>query len=209
MCSLHTCFISIVRLSALRQHKTYTSKYIISATFVLPASAPATPHRAIFASGGDHSTEHAHWGYYMIAAVTLQVLSGWLRVKGLGGRNANYSLFHRVGRERGARCIKDDALIVLFTCGLSVWFSEMFGIRYSFLCRGGGGGMSRGLLLSGTLLLHFHCGRGGAFAVLVFDCRYVMDLFYHHPQLSVVCSRKESVQSCNIQTQLPSARPRW
>lgn len=52
--------------------------------------------RAIFASSGDRNSSHAHWGYYMIAAVVAQVLSGWLRVKGLNGENANFSLFHRV-----------------------------------------------------------------------------------------------------------------
>lgn len=51
---------------------------------------------AIFASGGDHDSEHANWGYYMIAAVAVQLLTGSIRARGLEGKIANYSLFHRV-----------------------------------------------------------------------------------------------------------------
>lgn len=61
----------------------------------LHTTARDTP-RAIFATGGQHGSQHAYWGYYMIAAVVAQVLTGWLRVKGLEGKNANFSLFHRV-----------------------------------------------------------------------------------------------------------------
>ena len=51
---------------------------------------------AIFASGGDHTTKHAHWGYYMIAAVALQVFTGFMRTKGLEAKHANFSYLHRV-----------------------------------------------------------------------------------------------------------------
>ncbi|CAN0025142.1 unnamed protein product, partial [Ectocarpus sp. 6 AP-2014] len=66
---------------------------IVASEAVLPLGITA-----IFASGGEHQNEHAHWGYYMIAAVIAQVLSGWLRVKGLGGKNANFCLFHRCNK---------------------------------------------------------------------------------------------------------------
>eukprot|EP00752_Nemacystus_decipiens_P002581 g2416.t2 len=66
---------------------------IVASEAVLPLGITA-----IFATGGEHGSSHAHWGYYMIAAVVLQVLSGWLRVKGLGGKNANFSLFHRFNK---------------------------------------------------------------------------------------------------------------
>ena len=70
---------------------------------VVPPSSTAvccsTARRAIFATDAhDTAKTHAHWGYYMIAAIILQVLSGWQRVKGLEGKNANFSLFHRVRR---------------------------------------------------------------------------------------------------------------
>lgn len=51
---------------------------------------------AVFASGGDHTTSHAHWGYYMIAAVAIQILTGFMRVKGLEAKHANFSFLHRV-----------------------------------------------------------------------------------------------------------------
>ncbi|CAM9152625.1 unnamed protein product [Ectocarpus sp. 12 AP-2014] len=66
---------------------------IVASEAVLPLGITA-----IFASGSQHGTEHAHWGYYMIVAVMAQVLSGWLRVKGLGGKNANFSVFHRFNK---------------------------------------------------------------------------------------------------------------
>lgn len=52
---------------------------------------------AVFASGGDHTSEHAHWGYYMIAAVALQLFTGFMRTKGLEAKHANFSFLHRVG----------------------------------------------------------------------------------------------------------------
>ncbi|CAN0184392.1 unnamed protein product, partial [Scytosiphon promiscuus] len=66
---------------------------IVASEAVLPLGITA-----IFASGGGHNSEHAHWGYYMIAAVIAQVLTGWLRVKGLEGKNANFSNFHRFNK---------------------------------------------------------------------------------------------------------------
>ncbi|CAM9298493.1 unnamed protein product [Ectocarpus sp. 4 AP-2014] len=66
---------------------------IVASEAVLPLGITA-----IFASGSQRGTEHAHWGYYMIVAVIAQVLSGWLRVKGLGGKNANFSVFHRFNK---------------------------------------------------------------------------------------------------------------
>ncbi|CAM9873857.1 unnamed protein product [Ectocarpus sp. 6 AP-2014] len=66
---------------------------IVASEAVLPLGITA-----IFASGSQRGTEHAHWGYYMIIAVMAQVLSGWLRVKGLGGKNANFSVFHRFNK---------------------------------------------------------------------------------------------------------------
>lgn len=51
---------------------------------------------AVFASGGDHTTPHAHWGYYMIAAVAVQVFTGFMRTKGLEAKHANFSYLHRV-----------------------------------------------------------------------------------------------------------------
>ena len=44
---------------------------ILASEAVLPLGITA-----VFASGGGHDTEHAHWGYYMIAAVAVQV-RGW------------------------------------------------------------------------------------------------------------------------------------
>lgn len=64
---------------------------ILAAEAVLPLGITA-----VFASGGDHTTDHAHWGYYMIAAVALQLLTGWMRTKGLEAKHANFSLLHRV-----------------------------------------------------------------------------------------------------------------
>ena len=42
---------------------------ILASEAVLPLGITA-----VFASGGGHDTHHAHWGYYMIAAVAVQVL---------------------------------------------------------------------------------------------------------------------------------------
>lgn len=64
---------------------------IVAAEAVLPLGITA-----VFASGGNHDTSHAYWGYYLIAAVAMQVISGWVRVKALEAKQANYSYFHRV-----------------------------------------------------------------------------------------------------------------
>lgn len=94
-----------------------------------PPSSRPSARRAIFATGGDHESSHAHWGYYMIAAVILQVLSGWLRVKGLGGKNANFSLFHRVRTGRGKRVAETHVAPDWF-CGVFCWFSVCVATLY-------------------------------------------------------------------------------
>eukprot|EP00752_Nemacystus_decipiens_P001683 g1633.t1 len=66
---------------------------IVASEAVLPLGITA-----IFASGGDHTTRHAHWGYYMIAAVALQVLTGFMRTKGLEAKQANFSYLHRFNK---------------------------------------------------------------------------------------------------------------
>ncbi|CAM9319898.1 unnamed protein product [Pylaiella littoralis] len=66
---------------------------IIASEAVLPLAITA-----VFASGGDHTTSHAHWGYYLIAAVALQVFSGFVRVKGLEAAQANFSWYHRFNK---------------------------------------------------------------------------------------------------------------
>lgn len=77
---------------------------------------------AVFASGGDHTTEHAHWGYYMIAAVAVQLLTGFYRVKGLEAEGANFSFLHRV---RGR--------FLCFRLGFCGFFSSCCGV--SFFCQ--------------------------------------------------------------------------
>ena len=71
---------------------------IVTAEAVLPLGITA-----VAATGGDHTTKHAHWGYYMIAAVAAQVFTGWMRTKGLKAEHSNFSFLHRVrvGREGG------------------------------------------------------------------------------------------------------------
>ena len=69
---------------------------ILASEAVLPLGITA-----VFASGGNHTTSHAHWGYYMIAAVTLQLFTGWMRTKGLESKHANFSFLHRVRRPEG------------------------------------------------------------------------------------------------------------
>ncbi|CAM9558139.1 unnamed protein product [Pylaiella littoralis] len=66
---------------------------IIASEAVLPLAITA-----VFASGGDHTTSHAHWGYFMIAAVALQVFTGFVRVKGLEAAQANFSFVHRFNK---------------------------------------------------------------------------------------------------------------
>lgn len=48
-------------------------------------------------------------GFYMIGAISLQLLTGWMRARGLEAKGSNFSLFHRV---RGWRYKK----MVLFFC---------------------------------------------------------------------------------------------
>ena len=82
---------------------------ILAAEAVLPLGITA-----VFASGGNHTTSHAHWGYYMIAAVSVQLFTGWMRTKGLEAKHANFSCIHRVseggvpqdklGEGRGGGC---------------------------------------------------------------------------------------------------------
>ena len=36
------------------------------------------------------------WGFYMMSAIFLQILTGWLRTKALEGKYSNFSRFHRV-----------------------------------------------------------------------------------------------------------------
>lgn len=67
---------------------------ILASEAVLPLGITA-----VFASGGDHTTDHAHWGYYMIAAVAAQIFTGWMRTKGLEAKHANFSLIHRVSEK--------------------------------------------------------------------------------------------------------------
>ena len=64
---------------------------IVASEAVLPLGITA-----VFASGGNHRSSHAHWGYYMIAAVAAQIFTGWMRCKGLEAKHSNFSSFHRV-----------------------------------------------------------------------------------------------------------------
>lgn len=65
---------------------------IVASEAVLPLGITA-----MFATtGGSRSKAHARWGYYMIAAVALELFSGWMRTKGLEAKHANFSLLHRV-----------------------------------------------------------------------------------------------------------------
>eukprot|EP00903_Cladosiphon_okamuranus_P015565 g14370.t1 len=66
---------------------------ILASEAVLPLGITA-----VFASGGDHTSEHAHWGYYMIAAVALQIFTGFMRTKGLEAKHANFSFLHRLNK---------------------------------------------------------------------------------------------------------------
>ncbi|CAN0347517.1 unnamed protein product, partial [Scytosiphon promiscuus] len=52
----------------------------------------------VFASHGRTSAAHANWGYYMIAAVALQIFTGWLRTKGLEAKQFNFSYLHRFNK---------------------------------------------------------------------------------------------------------------
>lgn len=70
---------------------------IVTSEAVLPLAITA-----VFASGGDHTTEHAHWGYYMTAAVATQIFTGWIRKKGLEAKHANFSVLHRVRKRLGS-----------------------------------------------------------------------------------------------------------
>ncbi|CAM9379499.1 unnamed protein product [Ectocarpus sp. 13 AM-2016] len=52
----------------------------------------------IYYARGRTSEAHAHWGYYMIAAVALQIFTGWMRTKGLEAKHSNFSLLHRFNK---------------------------------------------------------------------------------------------------------------
>eukprot|EP00904_Undaria_pinnatifida_P011027 jgi/Undpi1/7054/HiC_scaffold_21.g09528.m1 len=66
---------------------------IVTAEAVLPMGITA-----VVASGGNHISKHAHWGYFMIVAVAAQVFTGWLRTKGLEAKHANFSFLHRCNK---------------------------------------------------------------------------------------------------------------
>ena len=71
---------------------------IVASEAVLPLGITA-----VFASRGRSSDAHANWGYYMIAAVAMQIFTGWMRTKGLEAKHANFSMLHRVrARQRAA-----------------------------------------------------------------------------------------------------------
>ena len=64
---------------------------IVASEAVLPLGITA-----VVASGGEHESSHAHWGYYMIAAVAAQIFTGMMRTKALEAKHANFSFLHRV-----------------------------------------------------------------------------------------------------------------
>eukprot|EP00904_Undaria_pinnatifida_P011028 jgi/Undpi1/7055/HiC_scaffold_21.g09529.m1 len=66
---------------------------IVTSEAVLPLGITA-----VVATGGDHTSKHAHLGYYMIAAVAAQVFTGWIRTKGLEAKHANFSVLHRCNK---------------------------------------------------------------------------------------------------------------
>ncbi|CBJ27734.1 peroxidase [Ectocarpus siliculosus] len=66
---------------------------IVASEAVLPLGITA-----VFASRGRTSEAHAHWGYYMIAAVAMQIFTGWMRTKGLEAKHSNFSLLHRFNK---------------------------------------------------------------------------------------------------------------
>lgn len=72
---------------------------IVASEAVLPLGITA-----VFASRGRTSVAHAHWGYYLIAAVALQIFTGWLRTKGLEAKQSNFSFLHRVSH----KCAQED-----------------------------------------------------------------------------------------------------
>ncbi|CAM9216757.1 unnamed protein product [Sphacelaria rigidula] len=74
-------------------HQRHAEVMIVASETVLPLSITA-----IFSTSGDHSSEHAIWGIYLIVAVATQVLSGWLRVKALEGRYCNFSLLNQMNK---------------------------------------------------------------------------------------------------------------
>lgn len=41
-------------------------------------------------------------GFYMIAAIVVQLFTGWMRVRGLEAKGSNFSLLHRVRDTRKA-----------------------------------------------------------------------------------------------------------
>lgn len=64
---------------------------IVASEAVLPLAITAA-----FATEGDHITDHARWGFLMIAGVAAQLFTGWIRMKGLEAKHANFSSLHRV-----------------------------------------------------------------------------------------------------------------
>lgn len=80
-----------MKWAGLEWYEMHEELMVVASEAVLPLGVTA-----VFASGGDHSTLHAHWGFYMIAAVAMQVLTGWIRKKGLEAKHANFSFLHRV-----------------------------------------------------------------------------------------------------------------
>lgn len=85
--------------------------YDMHADIMIVASEAVLPLgiTAVFASRGRTSAAHAHWGYYMIGAVALQIFTGWLRTKGLEAKHSNFSLLHRVRsstRPSGRRALR-------------------------------------------------------------------------------------------------------
>ncbi|CAM9174754.1 unnamed protein product, partial [Laminaria digitata] len=66
---------------------------IICAEALLPLAITA-----IFTTGGPHNSQHAKWGFYMIGAVFLQLMTGWARARALEAKGSNFSLFHRMNK---------------------------------------------------------------------------------------------------------------
>lgn len=98
---------------------------IVASEAVLPLGITA-----VVATGGDHTTKHAHWGYYMITAVAAQIFTGWIRTKGLEAKHANFSFLHRVrglgsesglGRGLGLVVGVEVEIVVGVVSGVGAW----------------------------------------------------------------------------------------
>ncbi|CAM9823746.1 unnamed protein product, partial [Discosporangium mesarthrocarpum] len=75
-------------------YEAHAEAMIIAAEAVVPLAGAA-----IFVVGkGAHGSDHAKWGFYILSAVALQLLTGWLRVRALSAKESNWSLFHRVNK---------------------------------------------------------------------------------------------------------------